>query len=67
METMGPPEPMLHEPRPAAAPPNGKRHFTVVVEGVNLVKRHTKPRGNKQGGIVEKEASIHASNVKKVD
>ena len=28
----------------------------VVVEGVNLVKRHTKPRGNKQGGIVEKEA-----------
>jgi large subunit ribosomal protein L24 len=39
----------------------------VVVEGVNLVKRHTKPRGNKQGGIVEKEASIHASNVKKVD
>ena len=39
----------------------------VVIEGVNLVKRHTKPRGNKQGGIVEKEASIHASNVKKVD
>jgi large subunit ribosomal protein L24 len=39
----------------------------VVVEGVNLVKRHTKPRSNKQGGIVEKEASIHASNVKKVD
>ena len=38
----------------------------VVVEGVNLVKRHTKPRSNKQGGIVEKEAPIHASNVKKV-
>jgi large subunit ribosomal protein L24 len=38
----------------------------VVVEGVNMVKRHTKPRANKQGGIVEKEAPIHASNVKKV-
>ena len=39
----------------------------VVVEGVNMVKRHTKPRTNQQGGIVEKEAPIHASNVKKVD
>lgn len=37
----------------------------VIVEGVNLVKRHVKPnpmRGN-PGGIVEKEASIHISNV----
>ena len=37
----------------------------VVVEGINLVKKHTKP--NPQlgvaGGIVEKEASIHVSNV----
>ncbi|CAM3514476.1 50S ribosomal protein L24 [Halomonas lysinitropha] len=36
-----------------------------VVSGVNMVKRHTKPNpmaGN-QGGIVEREASIHASNV----
>ena len=37
----------------------------VIVEGVNLVKKHTKP--NPQlgvaGGIVEKEASIHFSNV----
>jgi large subunit ribosomal protein L24 len=39
----------------------------VVVEGVNMVKRHTKPRANQQGGIVEKEAPIHASNVKKVE
>ena len=38
----------------------------VVIEGVNLVKRHTKAVQNKQGGIVEKEAPIHASNVKKV-
>ncbi len=37
----------------------------VVVENVNLVKRHTKPRPdlNQSGGIVEKEASIHVSNV----
>ena len=36
----------------------------VLIERVNLVKRHTKPRGVQQpGGIVEKEASIHMSNV----
>ena len=33
-----------------------------IVEGVNVVKRHTKPNAqNPQGGIVEKEASIHVS------
>ena len=37
----------------------------VVVEGINMVKRHTKPnpQRNVQGGIVEKEASIDLSNV----
>jgi large subunit ribosomal protein L24 len=36
----------------------------VLVENVNFVKKHTKPRQqNKQGGIIEKEAPIHASNV----
>ena len=36
----------------------------VVVEGVNVVKRHTKPSQKMpQGGIVEKEAAIHVSNV----
>jgi ribosomal protein L24, bacterial/organelle len=37
----------------------------VLVSGVNMVKRHTKPNPNlgKQGGIVEKEAGIHISNV----
>jgi large subunit ribosomal protein L24 len=36
----------------------------VIIERLNLVKRHTKPRGvQQQGGIVEKEASIHASNI----
>lgn len=35
----------------------------ILVERVNLIKRHTKPTQTSQGGIVEKEASIHASNV----
>jgi len=36
----------------------------VVVEGVNKVKRHTRPtRRISQGGIMEKEAPIHSSNV----
>lgn len=36
----------------------------VIVEKVNFVKRHTKARGQaKQGGILEKEAPIHLSNV----
>ena len=36
----------------------------VVVEGVNLIKRHTRPTPkNPSGGIIEKEASLHASNV----
>ncbi|HPF73670.1 MAG: 50S ribosomal protein L24 [Lysobacteraceae bacterium] len=37
----------------------------VVVQNANLVKRHTKPnpQANQPGGIVEREASIHISNV----
>ena len=35
----------------------------VVVSGVNLVKRHTKPSQQSTGGIVSKEAAIHVSNV----
>lgn len=37
----------------------------VVIEGVNFIKRHTRPnpRANVKGGIVEREASLHASNV----
>ena len=35
-----------------------------IVEGVNVVKRHTKPNAqNPQGGILEKEAPIHISNL----
>ncbi len=40
----------------------------VLVEGVNRVKRHTKPsQKNPQGGIIEKEAPLHISNVMLVD
>lgn len=35
----------------------------VVVQGVNVVKRHQRPSMAQQGGIVEKEAPIHVSNV----
>jgi len=36
----------------------------VVVEGVNIVKKHARPtQDNPQGGIMEKEASIHISNI----
>ena len=40
----------------------------VIVEGINIRKRHTKPtQKNPQGGILEKEASIHVSNVMLID
>ncbi len=39
-----------------------------IVEGVNMVKKHTKPNAaHPQGGIVEKEAPIHISNLMNVD
>ena len=39
-----------------------------IVEGVNMVKRHTKPsQANQQGGILEREGKIHISNVLPVD
>ena len=39
----------------------------VVVQGINLVKRHTKPSQTTPGGIVTKEAPINVSNVAIVD
>jgi large subunit ribosomal protein L24 len=40
----------------------------VVVQGVNVVQRHTRPsQANPQGGIITKEATIHVSNVAHVD
>ena len=45
-----------------------KNENKVVVEGINISKRHTKPRSNNdKGGIFEIEMPIHVSNVKKVD
>ncbi|MCX7353244.1 MAG: 50S ribosomal protein L24 [Alphaproteobacteria bacterium] len=41
--------------------------WRVIVQGVNVVKRHTRPAAGQPGGIVEKEASIHVSNVMLVD
>ena len=42
-----------------------KKEGKVVVEGVNIVKKHSKPRTtNDKGGIFEIEAPIHVSNVK---
>ncbi len=39
----------------------------VIVRGVNMIKRHTKPSAANSGGIVEREAGIHVSNVAHVD
>jgi large subunit ribosomal protein L24 len=39
----------------------------VVVQGVNVVKRHTRQSAQQTGGIVEKEGAIHVSNVALVD
>ncbi len=39
----------------------------VVVQGVNMAKRHTKPTSTNPGGIVEKEAAIHISNLAIID
>lgn len=40
----------------------------VLVEGVNIAKKHTKPsQDNPQGGILNQEASIHVSNVLPID
>jgi large subunit ribosomal protein L24 len=44
------------------------KKLRVIVEGINLRKKHTKPnQKNPQGGILEKEAPIHASNVMILD
>ena len=39
----------------------------VVVEGINMIKKHVKPNGQTAGSIVEMEAPIHASNVMMLD
>lgn len=45
-----------------------KEKNKAIVEGVNMVSKHTKPSAkNPQGGIVKKEAPIHISNLAKVE
>jgi len=39
----------------------------VVVQGVNMIKRHTKPTQAQPGGIIEREAPVHVSNVLHID
>lgn len=39
----------------------------VVVQGINIVKRHTRPTASTPGGIVEQEAPLHISNVAHID
>jgi large subunit ribosomal protein L24 len=43
------------------------RDNKVIVQGVNVVKRHQKPTTTVQGGIIEREAKIHVSNVAHID
>jgi large subunit ribosomal protein L24 len=48
----------------SVAPKEGR----ALVQGVNMVKRHQKPQGlNRPGGIIEKEAPIHLSNLALID
>ncbi len=45
-----------------------KSQNRVIVEKINMMKRHTKPsQTNQQGGIIEREGKIHISNVMPVD
>ena len=39
----------------------------IIVQGLNVAKRHTRPRMGDPGGIVEKELTIHISNVAHID
>ena len=44
-----------------------RKEDRLIVQGVNMVKRHQRPSAGHPGGIVDKEASIHISNVAHVD
>lgn len=43
------------------------RKYRALVEGVNIIKKHQKPTNETQGGIIEKEAPMHISNIMLVD
>ncbi|MGH6942914.1 MAG: 50S ribosomal protein L24 [Geminicoccaceae bacterium] len=44
-----------------------RKEERLIVQGVNMVKRHTRPSAGQPGGIIDKEAPIHISNVAHVD
>ena len=44
-----------------------RSEMRVLVQGVNMMKRHTRPSPGEPGGIVEKEAPLHISNVAHID
>lgn len=44
-----------------------REQMRVVVRGVNVVKRHTRPTQSQAGGIIQKELAIHVSNVAHID
>lgn len=45
-----------------------RKNYRVIVEGVNMVTKHTKPTAkNTKGGIIHQEASVHISNIMLID
>ena len=44
-----------------------RKEDRLIVQGVNMVKRHQRPTAGHPGGIIDKEAAIHVSNVAHVD
>jgi large subunit ribosomal protein L24 len=44
-----------------------RSEMRVLVQGVNMIKRHTRQAPGEPGGIIEKEAPVHISNVAHVD
>lgn len=43
------------------------KKYRAIVEGVNIIKKHQKPTNNQKGGIIEKEAPVHISNLMLAD
>jgi large subunit ribosomal protein L24 len=44
-----------------------RKEDRLIVQGVNMVKRHSRPSAGHPGGIIDKEAPVHISNVAHVD
>jgi len=44
-----------------------RSEMRVLVQGVNMMKRHTRPSPGEPGGIIEREAPLHISNVAHID